>query len=428
MELLIIVLLILLNGIFAMSEIAVVSARKTSLQNEAKQGNKSAQSAFNLANNPDRFLSTVQVGITLIGILTGIYSGDVLAGRFAPLLEQIGIPHQYAYSIAQVTVVILVTYFTIIFGELVPKRIGMSAAEKIAKAIARPMSWLSTIASPFVWILSKSTSLVFNLLGIKNDSSKVTEEEIKQLIQESLEAGEVQEVEQDIVERVFSLGDRDMESIMTPRSEVVWLDINMSKDEIKDKITNSPFSKYPVADKDLDNLKGVAYLKNIFVNIESADFSLEKICKPASYLYENMDVYPALEKMKQDHISIAIIGNEFGATSGIVTMQDILEALVGDIPEIDEDPEIIERKDGSFLIDGQCSFYNFLDFFGMENLYTTYDYNTLSGLILDELAQIPSTGDSLRWRNFTFEIVDMDGARIDKVLVTKDNIENCPQE
>lgn len=420
MEVLIIIVLILLNGIFAMSEIAVVSARKTSLSNEARQGSKSAQRALDLANNPDQFLSTVQVGITLIGILTGLYSGDVLAGHFSPVLESIGVPHQYALPISQVIIVVVVTYLTIIFGELVPKRIGMSASVKIAKIIARPMIWLSVLVTPFVWILSKSTSFVSNLLGIRDNNSKMTEEEIKQIIKESAEGGEVQAVEQDIVERVFSLGDRDMESIMTPRSEVIWLDVSLTKDELKEKISKYPFDKYPVADNDLDNIEGLVLLKDIFANMDNPDFSLRKICRQASFFYETMQVYPALDKMKETHSSMVLIGDEFGAVSGLVTMKDILEALVGEILEINEEPEIVERKDGSFLVDGRCSFYNFLDYFEMEEIYSKYDYNTLSGLILDLLGRIPKTGDTLQWHVFSMEIVDMDGARIDKVLVRKE--------
>lgn len=420
MEILIIIFLILLNGVFSMSEIAVVSARKTSLSNEAKQGSKLAKIALDLANKPDQFLSTVQVGITLIGILTGLYSGDVLASHFSPVLESLGVAKEYTLPIAQVVIIIVVTYLTIIFGELVPKRIGLSSSVKIAKIIARPMVWLSAIVSPFVWILSKSTAFVSNILGIKDDNSKITEEEIKQIIKESAEGGEVQAVEQDIVERVFSLGDRDMESIMTPRSEIVWLDVSLSKQELKDKISKFPFDKYPVANNDLDNIEGVVYLKDIFTNLDKEDFSLLKICRQASFFYETMEVYPALEKMKETHASLVLIGDEFGAVSGIVTMKDILEALVGEILEVNEDPEIIERKDGSFLVDGQCSFYNFLDKFGMEDIYSKYDYNTLSGLILDLLGRIPVTGDTLQWHVFSMEIVDMDGARIDKVLVRKE--------
>jgi len=419
MEILIIIGLILLNGIFAMSEIAVISARKSSLNNEAKHGNKLAQAALKLAGNPDRFLSTVQVGITLIGILTGIYSGDVLAVQFSPVLESIGIPYKYTYLIAQVSIVILVTYLTIIFGELVPKRIGLSASEKISKIIARPMMWLSIIASPFVWILSKSTSLVFNLLRIKKNEAKVTEEEIKSMIREGAEDGEVKAVEQDIVERVFTLGDRNLESIMTPRSEIVWIDTNMTKEEIRDTIIKKPFSKYPVGNKSLDDVAGIIFLKDIFVKIESPDFNIADIIRPVHYFYESMEVYSALEGMKSNHIQCALISDEFGTVRGVVTLTDIMEALLGEIPHIDEEPEIIRRKDGSYLVDGQCSFYDFLSYFKLEDLYTKFEYNTLSGLILEQLGHIPHEGEMLTWRNFSLEIVDMDGARIDKVLLIK---------
>lgn len=419
MEILIIIALILLNGIFAMSEIAIVSARKSKLSNEAKDDNKSAQVALKLINNPDHFLSTVQVGITLIGILTGIYSGDVLAVHFSPLLQNIGIPPAYTLVIAKISIVIIVTYLTIIFGELVPKRIGLSSAEKISKIIARPMNWLSTIAYPFVWILAKSTSFIFSLLGIKDNDSGVTEEEIRLLVREGTQHGEVQIVEQNIVERVFSLGDRNMMSIMTPRSEIVWINANMSVEEIRNIILNTPFDKYPVAEKNLDDILGVAFLKDIFVKMDSPDFSIREVVQPVSYFYENMEVYPALEKMKSSHIPIVFINDEFGSVQGIVTMRNIMEALVGEMPEINEEPEIIEREDGSYFIDGQCSFFNFLNYFQMSELYSKYEYNTLSGLILDKLKQIPKTGDQLRWKSFIFEIADMDGARIDKLLVRR---------
>jgi len=417
MEILIIIGLILLNGIFSMSEIAVISARKSRLNNEAKHGNKSAQAALKLSGNPDRFLSTVQVGITLIGILTGLYSGDILAAQFAPVLQGIGISGSYAYFIAKIVIVVLVTYLTIVFGELVPKRIGLSAAEKISKIIARPMIWLSKAASPFVWVLSKSSSMVFSLLGIKGKEAKVTEEEIKSMIREGAEGGEVQAVEQNIMERAFTLGDRDLESIMTPRSEIVWLNTGMSKEEIRNIILDNPFSKYPVGDKSLDKIEGIAYLKDIFVKMESPDFNIKEIVRPAQYFYESMEVYAALEKMKTNHIQSALISDEFGTVRGIVTLTDIMEALLGEMPQIGEEPEIIERKDGSYLVDGQCSFYDFLSYFEMADIYAKFEYNTLSGLILEILGHIPREGESLTWRNFSFEIVDMDGARIDKVLV-----------
>lgn len=419
MEILVIVLLILLNGLFSMSEIAVISARKSSLNNDAKHGNKAAQTALKLSGNPDKFLSTVQVGITLIGIITGLYSGDVLAVQFAPVLENIGIPANYAYPIAQVSIVIVVTYLTIIFGELVPKRIGLSAAEKISKLIARPMTLLSIIASPFVWVLSKSSSLVFNLLGVKKNEAKVTEDEIKSMIREGAEEGEVKAVEQDIMERAFNLGDRDLESIMTPRSDIVWLSTDMTKEEIKNVIKYDPFSKYPVGNKSLDDIEGIVYLKDLFGRIEDSDFNIKDIIKPAHYFYESMEVYSALEGMKSNHIHCALISDEFGTVRGIISLTDIMEALIGDIPKAGEDPEIIQRKDGSYLIDGQCSFYDFLSYFKLEDLYSKFEFNTLSGLILELLGHIPHEGEILTWKNFSLEIVDMDGARIDKVLVVK---------
>ena len=421
MEIAIIIGLIILNGVFAMSEIAVISARKTSLSNDANNGSKSAKSALNLANNPDRFLSTVQVGITLIGILTGIYSGDVLAIKLTPVLTKLGISVQYAYPIAQIAIVIIVTYLTIIFGELVPKRIGMTSAEKVSKIIAKPMQILSVITSPFVWILAKSTSGIFNLLGIKDKGTKVTEEEIKTLIREGAEDGEVQEVEQDIMERVFTLGDRDLESIMTHRSDIVWIDISKSREEIKEIIQAHPFNKYPAGHEELDDVEGIVYLKDLFLNIDQPDFDIKTVIRPAEYFYENMKVYPALEKMKENHGQCALVSDEFGTIKGMVTLKDIMEALVGEIPEPYDEPEIVERKDGSYLVDGQCSFYNLLTFFKMADLYSKYEYNTLSGLILELNGSVPKTGDQFTWEGFTLEIVDMDGARIDKVLVTKES-------
>lgn len=323
----------------------------------------------------------------------------------------------FVYPVAQGAIVIVVTYLTIVFGELVPKCIGMSAAEKISKIMARPMHYLSVLASPFVWILSKSTTVIFNLLGIKDSNSKVTEEEIKSMVKEGTEDGTVQAVEQDIVERVFTLGDRDLESIMTNRNDIVWIDTDMSNKEIIDIISSHPYDKYPVGNKDLDHVEGVAYLRDMFGKIEQPDFDIRQVIRPVQYFYENMEVYSALEEMKQNHIQYALVCDEFGTVRGIVTLKDILEALVGNILDTHEEPEIIQREDGSCLVDGQCSFYNFLIYFKKGELYSKYEYNTLSGLILDLLGHIPKTGEKLEWRKFSFEIVDMDGARIDKVLV-----------
>lgn len=419
MIILIIIALVILNGIFAMSEIAVVSARRARLSNDAKRGSSSAKAALKLMDNPDRFLSTVQVGITLIGILTGMYSGDALAVDFAPVLEKWGLSAAYSYTIAKVIIVVIVTYVTIVIGELIPKRLGMVASERIAKIIAKPMQWLSVVATPFVWVLAKSTSGISKVMGIKDRESQITEEEIRMMIREGTEGGEVQEVEQDIVERVFSLGDRDLESIMTHRSDIAWLDVNMDIDQMREVIKRHPFSKYPVADGNIDEVKGMVYLKDIFAGMESGEFSLPEIMRPSDYLYESMQVYPALEAMKERHLSSALIIDEFGTIKGMVTLKDIMEALVGEMPEPNEEPEIIRRDDSSYLVDGQCSFYNFLDYFDMGDLYPKNEYNTLSGLILALHGSIPRTGSKTEWGDFIFEVVDMDGARIDKVLVTR---------
>ncbi|MDO4158963.1 MAG: hemolysin family protein [Prevotellaceae bacterium] len=419
-EIIVIILLILFNGIFSMSEIAVISARKVTLSNEEKRGSKAARTALKLADNPSRFLSTIQIGITLIGIVTGIYSGAALSGKFASLLEGIGVPMAWAYPIAQTLIVLVVTYLTIIFGELVPKRIGMSMAEKMAKTIARPMYLLSRIAGPFVWILSISTEGVIKMLGIKESDNKVTEEDIKSIVQEGKEDGEVQEVEQDIVERVFMMGDLKVSSLMTHRSELVSLDVNMTNEDIKKVFSENLYEAYPVIDRGMDNVLGVVSLKDLILRLDDKQLDLRKIMRPATYFYENMNVYKALEQMKEKRLSQAFICDEFGSFEGIITLRDILEGLVGSIDGVNNEPEIIKRDDSeSWLVDGQCSFYDFLSHFDREDLYdNTQNYTTLAGLVIEQMKHIPQSGERTSWQCFNLEIVDMDGARIDKVLVT----------
>lgn len=419
MEFFIIVFLILLNGILSMSEIALVSARKARLETEAKRGNKSATAALKLASEPDKFLSTIQIGITLIGILTGLYSGEAFAGDLAALIGHSSWLAPYALGIAKTTIVVVVTYLTLIFGELLPKRIGMGRAERVSILIARPMNLLSAVASPFVWLLSKSTALAVKLTGLKEEGSRVTEEEIKAIVKEGFNGGEVQEVEQDIVERVFNLGDRNVGSIMTHRSELVWLDMADDVEEIRRKVEENLFNIYPVASEKFDNIQGVVYLKDLFVKIGKPDFSLSQVIRPAQYMPENQSVYKALEQFKQARVKYGLVTDEFGGIQGIVTLKDIMEGLIGQVPEVGEEQEITPRADGTWLVDGQLSFYDFLEYFDLEDLYAEHDYNTLSGLILEILERVPKTGDQLSWLNFEFEIVDMDGARIDKVLVKK---------
>ena len=353
--------------------------------------------------------------------MTGIYSGASLSGKFSDVFESFGMPERWAYPLAQTLIVIIVTYLTIIFGELVPKRIGMSVAERVSKVIARPMYVLSVIAGPFVWILSKSTEAMVNLLGVKNAETKVTEEDIKSIVQEGKEDGEVQEVEQDIVQRVFMLGDLTVDSIMTHRSDVITLDVNMTNAELKQVLNENMYEAYPLIDRGVDNILGIVLLKDLIFRLDDDTLNLKALMHPAVYFYENMSVYKALEQMKEKRIKQAFICDEFGSFQGVVTLRDILEGLVGNIDEISGDPEIVKREDSeSWLVDGQCSFYDFLSYFDKEELYDgeQQNYNTLAGLIIEQMKRIPQAGERTEWNCFNLEIVDMDGARIDKVLVT----------
>lgn len=418
-EIFIILFLILLNGIFSMSEISLISARKSSLQSEANKGNKSAQTALKLAENPDRFLSSVQVGITLIGLLTGMFSGNKIAAIFTDVMVRAGLSESVASALAQTIIIIVVTYFSIVLGELVPKRIGMSAAEKVAKIVAGPMKFISKLTYPLVWVLSKSTSLIVKILGVKSQESKVTEEEIKSIIQEGTEEGEVSLVEQDIVERVFTLGDLSVSTIMTLRNDVTWLEIGMNEAEVRETIENNLYEEYPVADGDLDHVVGILRLKDFVLNVGKGDFHLEKMIQTPVYFHENMNVYKVLEEMKSKKVSRALVCDEFGSCCGIITLKDILEALIGTVSDDDDsDPDIVERsgKDG-WLVDGQCSIYDFLRHFDQDDEMQDYEYTTVAGLIFDELEHMPVAGDTVEWGDFTFEVVDMDGPRIDKIIV-----------
>ena len=420
-ELFIILFLILLNGVFAMSEIAIISARKSSLQTDANKGSKAAKTALNLAQDPDRFLSAVQVGITLIGILTGIFSGNKIAAELSALLQNAGMAASGASALAKAIIVILVMFLTLIFGELVPKRIAMSSAEKVSKIVARPMKFISVVAAPFVWLLARTTSLIVKMLGIKYQEAKVTEEEIKSIIQEGTDEGEVSPVEQDLVERVFALGDLKVSTIMTLRAEIVWLSLEMTGNEIRETIEGNIFEEYPVVEDDLDHVVGVLSLKDYVLNIgKDGDLDLKKMMKEPVYFHENMNVYTVLEQMKEKKISRALVCDEFGSCSGIITLKDIMEALVGNINDDHEEPDIVARggNDG-WLVDGMCPMYDFLRHFDIEDSMEDFEYTTVAGLILDELDHMPVAGEKVNWGEFQFEVVDMDGARIDKVIVKK---------
>ncbi|MFA5302165.1 MAG: hemolysin family protein [Bacteroidales bacterium] len=400
MEIIIILALILLNGILSMTEMAFVTSRKYKQQAD------------------DRFLSTIQIGITLIAILTGLFSGNRLSGDLAEFLARWAPLEKHAHWISNVLIVALVTYLTLVIGELVPKRLGMMAADKIAKAMSGLMKLLRQLTYPFVWLLSKSTKGIMMLFGLSDmKEAKVTEDEIKALIDEGREDGEIREVEQELVERVFNLGDRTIDSVMTHRSDLIWLDINDPVEMIIDLVKQELHGIYPVANEDLDQLLGVVYMKDLFGKIDKEGFNLRSVIHKPLFLPENLSVYAAVEQIRHSYSKYALVTDEFGSIQGMVTHSDIMEAIIGELPENKEDHDIIPRTDGSFLIDGQCDFYAFLEHFDMEDLATDHDYNTLSGLILDVLEHVPVTGETFLWKGLSIEIVDMDIARIDKVLV-----------
>ena len=419
MEIIILVALIFLNGLFVMSEIALVSARKARLENQAEKGDASARRALKLSNNPEIFLSAAQIGITLIAILIGVYSGDRFGRYLEPSIAKIGFLEPYAGTIATTIVVIIVTFLSIIFGELIPKRIGLLRAEKIAKLVAGPMNDFARFTHPIVWLLNKISNLFFRIFNIKRSKDDaVTEDEIKTMITEGAEAGNIDEAEQEIIERVFHLGDRNITSLMTHRSDIIWFNLEDNEDKIKQKILQEPHSVYPICEKSIDNIRGVVSIKDLYITPDSTLF--KDIMQPALFIPENNRPFQVLERFRQSQIHSAFIVDEYGSILGLITMTDILEAVLGDIPQADvPDYEIRERDDGTYLIDGQIPFYDFLTRFDKTDWMNEgeHDFDTLAGFILHELERIPKTGDKLEWRGFRLEIIGMDGHRIDKVLV-----------
>lgn len=420
MEILIILVLILLNGVFSMSEIALVSSRKFKLESAAKKGNKNAQKALELANNPNTFLSTVQIGITLIGILTGIFSGDKMTTDIKNMVAHVSYFAPYAHSIAVAIVVIIITYLSIVFGELIPKRIGLTYPETIAALVARPMSIISIITKPFIWLLAITNDFFLAIFGVKDKQEGfITEDEIKSIISDSTESGEIQEIEQNIVERVFALGDRKVREIMTHRSDLVWIDIDDDFETIKRKAAVEIHSVYIVANKTIDNLIGVLAIKNLFpLDITNDNFKINDFIKNPIIVHENTPAYRVLEKFKEAKFHYAVVFDEYGILKGMVAMDDVIDALLGESTEYDqEEYQIIKRDDDTWLADAQISFYVFVEYYGLSE--NDGIYNTLGGLILSQLNHLPVTGEKLTWKNFEFEIVDMDKMRIDKVIIKK---------
>ena len=423
LEIILLIILILLNGVLAMAEIAIVSARKVRLQRRAEQGDQKAQVALELAREPADFLSTVQIGITLVGVLAGAFGGATLAARVAPLFERIPALAPYSHAISLVLVVVTITYFSLVLGELAPKRLALNDAEKIAAFIAPSMDFLARIAAPLVRLLSYSSDVVLALFGVKKSSEPpITEDEVKVLIELGTQAGVFKEAEQDMVSGVFRLADRHVGTLMTPRTEIIWLDLEDPPEETRRKIMASVHSRMPVAEGDLDHILGVVQAKGLLARCLAGEpIDLRGALIPPQFVPESSPALKVLELFRKSRLHIAIVIDEYGGLQGLVTIIDILEAIVGDIPltgELDG-AEAVQRKDGSWLLDGMLPVDEFKDIFRLNDLpgEGRGHYETMSGFVMTYLGRIPSEGDAFDWAGMHFEVLDMDGFRVDKVLV-----------
>jgi putative hemolysin len=423
LEILIVLVLIIANGVFSMSEMAVVSARKVRLQQLANQGDAKARAALKLAESPNQFLSTVQVGITLIGILTGAFGGATIANRLEAYVRLVPFLARYSEPISFGIVVLIITYLSLIVGELVPKRLALNNPERIAAIVAIPMRALAAIASPMVYLLSASTDLVLRVLGITPSTEpQVTEEEIKILIEQGTEAGTFEEAEQDMVERVFRLGDRPVSYLMTPRPDIVWLDLEDSAEENRHKMVDSAYSRYPVCQGGLDNVLGIIPVTDLLArSFRGEPLDLTVGLRQPVFLPESTRGLKVLELFKQTITHMAVVVDEYGVIQGLVTLNDIMSEIVGDVPSTDgqDQPQAVQREDGSWLLDGMLPVEEFLELFGMEEWESEErgSYQTLGGFVITHLGRIPIAADHFEWQGMRVEVMDMDGNRVDKVLV-----------
>ena len=422
-QLSIILILIIGNGVFAMYELAMISARRFYLQQKAEEGSSSAKEALELVQFPNRMLSTVQIGISLIGIFSGVFGGAELSKSVSPLIRNIPFLEPYADAAALALVTLVITYLSLVVGELVPKRLALSNPEKISIALAKPMKALSILASPFVSLLSASTDLGVRILGVKPKKElPVSQEEIKLLIRKGTRFGVFEAAEEDIVRSVFRFGDRDVDQIMTPHTEITWLDIKTPPDEMIPVVLHSRFTQFPVAKGHLDNVKGILLARELLAaKLENEPINLKNMLHPPLYLPENTSALDALEKIKNSDLLSALVIDEFGGVIGMVTLFDILESIVGEIPVSEErlDPMIVHRPDGSYLLDGLLQVDELKELLDLDELpdEERSNYQTLGGMVMSYLGEVPISGQSFVWENNKFEVMDMDGNRVDKVLV-----------
>lgn len=423
-EILIVLLLILINGLFSMAEMAVVSARKNRLEQKAEDGNNGAARALELAENPNRFLSTVQIGITLIGILSGAFGGATIAEKIGLALSKVPWLARYSEGIGVAVVVITITYLSLVLGELVPKQLALNNAEKVAAAIAPLMRTISRVTTPLVSLLSGSTNLVLRMLRVRpSGEPDVTEDDLKSMLDQGTEEGVFEASEQDMVERIFRLSDRSISALMTPRTEIIFLDIDATPEEIHQKITAHPFSRFPVIQGSTDNVIGMVEARDLLLQrVEGFHTDIRKALRQPVFIPETTAALDVLAQFKDSGSELAIVIDEYGGVLGLVSMNDILEAIVGEwvnVPEGGQEEEAIRREDGSWLFDGLILIDELKDYLDLDELPDEEEgnYETLSGLMMTRLGKIPISGDHFEWENYHFEVVDMDGRRVDKVLV-----------
>jgi putative hemolysin len=417
-EIALILILILINAVLSMSEAALVASRKARLQQQASEGNKSSALALKLIEDPNIFLSAIQIGITLIGVLNGAVGGATISEWLAVALQDIPYLGEFSEEVALGLVVVVITILTIWLGELVPKRLGLTSPEKIAQTVAGPTLFLSKVFSPLIKLMSGATNFVLRVIGVNPSSEPpVTEEEIHLLISQGKQAGVFQEAEQEMVEGVFSLGDSRVYSLMTPRTEVVWLDISDTIEEIRAKIADCPYSRFPVRQDSLETILGIVKSRDLLIaSLSGKEFDLKSLLKPAFFIPETMFASRALELFKEKNTELLLVVDEFGGLQGLLTINDILEEIVGAMEF--EEPQATQRQDGSWLLDGMLEVDEFKELFNFKVLPHEDEYETLSGFTMSQLGRVPQPADNFEWNGYRFEVMDMDGRRVDKLLVT----------
>lgn len=418
------ILLLIANGFLSMAEMAIVSSRRPRLQTLADDGKPGAARALALAEEPGDFLSTVQIGITAIGIFTGAFGGATLSLPVADLIARVPALASYAQPIAVFLVVLITTYLSLIIAELTPKRIALNNAEELACFVAGPMTFLARLAHPLVILLNRSSEWLARALGVRPSSAPaVTDEEVRIMLQQGAQTGIFEPIEEEIVTQVFRLSDRRASAIMTPRTDIDWIEVGQSEQEIRDLIMESGHSRFPLAEASLDHVVGVLFARDLLLQRMAGNgVDLQSIARPALFLPESMTALDVIESMRESRSHMALIINEYGGLEGLVTINDIVEAILGSVEEVgEEEAEIVEREDGSWLIDGMLSVDEFQEVFRVPDLPARdeLDYQTVGGMIMAILERVPAVGNAVKLDGLRLEVMDMDGRRVDKVLVQR---------